>query len=83
MTQLKINIFPPLAPSDYQQVDASFTIPAGGTYQSILLTITSDAMTENPEDLRVVLSNPSFGAVIVNPIAVVYIIDTNCKLHFG
>ena len=61
-------------------MNTTFTVPAGGTYQSVPLTITSDAVTENPEDLRVVLSNPSFGAVIANPSAVVYIIDVNCKL---
>lgn len=61
-------------------MDTSFTVPAGGTYQSIPLTITSDTMTENPEDLRVVLRNPSFGAVIENDIAIIYIVDVNCKL---
>ena len=38
-------------------------------------------MTESPEDLRVVLSSPSFGAVIENPTATIYIIDVNCKLY--
>ena len=61
-------------------MDATFTVPAGGTQQSIELTITSDLTTENPEDFRVVLSNPSFGAIITDPTAVIYIIDVDCEL---
>ena len=61
-------------------MDTSFTVPAGGTYASIPLIISSDAVTENPEDLMVILSNPSYGAVIANPTAVVYVIDVDCKL---
>ena len=68
---------------DYEQVNSTVSIPAGGTQHSLQLIISSDTAIENPEELRMVLSNPSFGAVISEPSAVVYIIDTACELQIS
>ena len=66
---------------DYEPVNLTVNVPIGGTQNFIQLNISSDMAIENPEDFRMVLNNPSFGAVISEP-SVLYIIDTACELSF-
>lgn len=65
------------APDDYQAVNASYTIPVGSTELFVNFSIASDSVTENPESLRVTLSDPSVGATIadLDAVSTVNVID--------
>lgn len=67
--------FPFPAPEDYQAVNTSYIVPIGSTELFVNFSIASDSITENPESLRVALSDPSIGATIIDTVATVNIID--------
>ena len=66
-----------LAPGDYEALNTTFAIPAGSAQRYVELLIGVDYIAENSENFTVVLSNPSEGAVIVDPVTTVNIINVD------
>ncbi len=70
------------APEDYEPLNMTFTIPAGSAQYLTRIQIRTDDISENPETFRVVLRNPSVGALIAQPVTTVTIISLIGKSHY-
>jgi hypothetical protein len=70
------------APEDYDPLNTTFTIPAGSAQYLTRIQIRTDDISENPETFRVVLRNPSVGALIAQPVTTVSIISLVGKSRY-
>lgn len=63
------------APGDYEPLNTRFTIPTGSIQYVVEVQVRADDISENPETFRVILSNPSIGALIAQPVSTITIIS--------
>ena len=64
-----------LAPGDYEPINSTISIPAGGTESIISLLVKADNITEDPESFTLRLLNPSDGVSLGDSMATVNIVD--------